>query len=364
MDSNICKRLHTLPKSELHLHLRGAMPVQVLSYLFNKYDVNDVLSRAPENHANVFRQYANIAPFLSSRRTTKQVSRLFRYKTFDQFLATYCFVGYFFREIVDFKMMVDGVIEELKAQHVVYAEITVAVSGYLKMGLPLGGLLSCLEEATATSGIRVQWIIDLVRDNGPAETLALLKAVLACPSHGIMGITLGGTEHRFPPAQFSDLYDYARNRGLRLSVHAGETLGPESVWDALLKLGVERIGHGVRALEDETLVAYLAAHDIPLEICLTSNLRTGIYPSYAEHPAKALFEAGVGITINTDDSTFFNTTLSKEYEHLLNVGVPLHGILEIIRNGFRYAFLPQSEIDTYCEALDKAQEVSRAPDSS
>ncbi len=128
------------------------------------------------------------------------------------------------------------------------------------------------------------------------------------------------------------------------------------MWDALQILGSERIGHGVRAIEDATLVTYLADNNIPLEISPTSNIRTCIYLSYEAHPVKALFEAGVPVTINTDDPTFFRTTLADEYAHVHAMGVKDHDIFRMIRNGFIYAFLPKKEIDDYLFHLEKEWE--------
>ena len=149
------------------------------------------------------------------------------------------------------------------------------------------------------------------------------------------------------------MYSKARDNGLRLTVHAGEAAGPRSVWDALQILGAERIGHGVRAIEDPSLVRYLADNKIPLEVSPTSNIRTGVYASYEAHPVKALFEAGVPVTINTDDPTFFRTTLVDEYAHVHAIGINENDIFEMIREGFVHAFLPKDEIDRYLRELEK-----------
>jgi adenosine deaminase len=149
---------------------------------------------------------------------------------------------------------------------------------------------------------------------------------------------------------------------LRLTIHAGEMLGSQSVWDALLILGAERIGHGVRAVEDKYLVNYLAEHKIPLEVCPTSNVRLGVFPSYQAHPVKVLFDAGVPITINTDDPTFFGTTLADEYARIHAAGVQEDKIFEMLKNGFTYAFLPQEEIKAYLRDLDQAWERLHQPD--
>ena len=220
--------------------------------------------------------------------------------------------------------------------------------------ISLADMKPVLEEAADSSEIRVQWIADLVRDTGSEAALALLKDIIELRCESIVGITLGGSEHSFPPAQFSEVYSTAREHGLRLTVHAGEALGPESVWDALSILGTERVGHGVRAIEDSSLVSYLAEKSIPLEVCPTSNLQTGIYSSYDAHPVKELYEAGVSISISSDDPTFFGTTLTDELIHVHTAGVPKEGVFDMIRNGFTHSFLPGDQIGKYVDDLERA----------
>jgi adenosine deaminase len=193
-----------------------------------------------------------------------------------------------------------------------------------------------------------------VRNVGPESARQQLDELLALNSPAVVGITLGGSEDCFPHDAFRDVYALARDRGLRLSVHAGEALGPESVWQALEALRPDRIGHGVRASEDQALVVYLAERQIPLEVCPTSNVFTGAYPSYQAHPARSLFAAGIPVTINSDDPTFFHTTLTDEYARLPALGFTDRDVLGLVRNGFRCAFLPQADIAQYLHRLDAA----------
>lgn len=352
---DIRSAIETVPKSELHLHLRGAMPIEVFTDLLNKYANTDVFGDALEQHIERFNRYDNIRPFLARRRwSIDEASGLFRFESFDQFLATYGFTSYFIREIEDFRELVRGVLRSLKEQNIVYAEIMVTVVEYLRRGLPLEDLVAVLDEASASPEVRVQWIADLVRDTGSEATLALLTDIVELQCESVVGITLGGSEHQYPPAQFSDVYAAARDHGMRLTVHAGEALGPESVWDALILLQTERVGHGVRAVEDDSLVEHLAQNQVPLEICPTSNLRTGIYPSYEAHPAKKLFDSGVLVTISSDDPTFFGTTLADELLHVSDMGVDREGLYEIIKNGFTKSFLPEEQVRSYLEDLDVA----------
>jgi adenosine deaminase len=274
---------------------------------------------------------------------------------FKNFLAIYEFVGCFIQDSSDLRYVITNVVKELKAQHIVYAELTISIADYLENGMILPDVMQCLAETAKQSDIHLQWIVDLGRDQGSLAALDLLNQILALQCESIVGITLGGNERKFPPERFAEVYTVARDHGLGTTIHAGEILGPNSIWDVLRILKVDRIGHGVRAIEDEQLMAYLAARPVPLEICPTSNIWTGIFPSYHAHPLKLLFEAGVPITINTDNPTFFDVTLADEYTYVsMTTGLQADAIFEMVKNGFRYAFLPQEDITHYLHDLDQA----------
>lgn len=340
------------PKAELHVHLRGAMPAEFFAGLISKCSPQQALGNAPQLHLDAFQRCDNIQPFLTSPKP-ETIPGLFHYHSFDQFLATYLFTSYFVRDISDFRGLVASVRASLEKQNIVYAEVTVSIFEYLNQGIGLTDLLAALDEAADAPGIRIQWIADLVRNLGPAKVVELLRDILRERPASLVAITLGGSEHKFPPAQFAALYRLAREHGLRLSVHAGEALGPASVWDAIQVLQVDRIGHGVRAIEDPSLVDYLADKRIPLEVCPTSNLRTGVFPTYEAHPLKALHDAGVPLTVNTDDPTFFSTTLAEEYRHACQMGLDEKAVLSIMKNGFQHAFLPEADRRRYCEQLER-----------
>lgn len=347
--------LQQLPKSELHLHLRGAMPPDVFVELLEKYSLETFLQHIPTSYHANFLNYPNLRQFLSSQQwTLATVERLFSIHSFTQFLATYSCLGHFIRDTSDLRRLINGVLHQLKAQHIVYAEITVSPWRYIERGISLPEIQTCLEEAANYPGIQIQWIVDVLRDIGKEGALRLLQQILALQCERIVGITLGGSEHLFPPEDFRDVYALARDHGLRLTIHAGEARGPQSIWDAIHVLHVERIGHGVRAIEDPTLVQYLKTHRIPLEICPTSNIHTGLYPSYQAHPVNMLFEAGIPITINTDDPTFFETTLNDEYLHLYASGTRKQDIYEMLKNGFLYAFLPDATKEIYLQEFEYA----------
>ena len=323
------------PDAELHVHLRGAMPVEYFGRLLAKRTVAEALAHAPERHLDLFRRNANIRPFLDSAQPPEA---LFRFESFEGFLSSYLFTGYFIRDAEDFRGLLAAVRRRLTADAIAYAEVTVSIPEYRMHGIPLAAMTEALSEEAKREPPRLRWIVDLVRNLGVEAADALLAQLLKNPPEGWIAITLGGSEHQFPPAPFAPVYDRARAAGLRLTVHAGEAAGPESVWDAIRMLRVDRIGHGVRSIEDPRLVAEIAERGIPLEVCMTSNVRTRIYPSFEAHPLPRLVEAGVPVTLNTDDPTFFGTTLSQEYAQAAKLGLTGAQLAEIVRNAGRYAF--------------------------
>ena len=162
-------------------------------------------------------------------------------------------------------------------------------------------------------GTQVNLLVDLVRDTGPEWCARTLEQVIEVAAEaGIVGITIGGSEQDYPPGPYADVYRRAAEAGLGRSAHAGEAGGPENVWTALRELGVDRIGHGVRAVEDPALVEHLVTEQVPLEVCPTSNIRTGVVPSWGEHPVVELIERGARVTVNSDDPMYFECSIAGE----------------------------------------------------
>jgi len=285
------ERCRRLPKIELHLHLEGAIPLACLWELTEKYGGDPGV---PDRDA------------LAAR---------FRYRDFAGFIDTWCWKNGFLRSYDDFRVIAAAVARELAAQRVLYAEVFHSPQSFACHGLSAPEITRAVRRGFAeVPEIEIALVLDLVRDLGPAAGLRVLAEVAEVRREaGVIGIGLGGSEHRFPPAPFAPVYALARRLGLRTTAHAGEACGPASVWEALRTLQVERIGHGTRAGEDPALVAHLAEKRIPLEVAVVSNLRTGIVPSAEEHPLRRFVEQGIPVSINTDDPTLFNTTLADEY---------------------------------------------------
>src|SRR5205807_8708373 len=183
-------------------------------------------------------------------------------------------------------------------------------------------------------------IFDATRHFGIDEAQKVFEFAANYRDRHVVGVGIGGDEVKAPPELFRGVYSYAADQGLHLTAHAGETGPPESVWGAL-NLRVERIGHGLTAAQDPDLIEELAQRQIPVEICLTSNLRTGVCKTIAEHPVKNYFDQGVMVTLNTDDPALFGTTLSREYQLAQETfGFSDEHLRELARNSFEASFLP------------------------
>ena len=281
------------PKVELHLHLEGAIPLPTLWELVDGYGDSGV-------------------------QTFDALASRFQYRDFPHFIETWWWMTGFLRTSADFSRAARAVASTLAEQNIIYAEASFSPADLERHGLSPQRIAVAirrgLDRVVAT---QVVLNIDLVRDTGPDHADRTLESVLEIKEDAdVRGITIGGSEQTHPPAPFASIFRRAESAGLRLTAHAGEAAGPESMWSALRDLGVERIGHGVRAVEDPELLEHLVVAQIPLEVCPTSNICTGIADGWAEHPVHELLEVGANVTINSDDPTFFNCTLAGELRSL------------------------------------------------
>lgn len=333
-----------LPKTELHLHLEGAIPPATLFSLVRKYDTTSSIGGIDE-----------------------LLERL-RFRDFAQFLESWRWMTGLVRELDDFQLIATGVGEKLKALGVVYAELHFSPPDFMCHDLSISEIASAVRTGLAAveSGPRVGLIVDLCRQYGPEKGADWLEETAEVAEHaGIIGVGLGGPEHLAPPEPYETVFRRAAELGLRRVVHAGEAASSESVWGALRQLGAERIGHGVRSIEDPVLVNHLAANQIPVEVCLTSNVSTRAVPTLAAHPIRFLFDAGVKITLSSDDPTFFGTDIVEEY--LLareQFGFTDKELLRIARNGFEAAFLNENESSTLLASFDDWQRLHFTDGSS
>jgi aminodeoxyfutalosine deaminase len=292
---------------ELHLHLEGAIEPETLR---------------------------EIDPAL----TLEEIAQETSYTDFAGFIRSYVWVNRKLRSPGDYAIAAKRLFESLEAQGVSYAEVTLSAGVVLWKEQDLGAVFDAAARAAERSSIDVRWILDATRQWGADAARPVFDFAAERIREGVVAIGLGGFEAEGPAHWFRDLYAQARDRGLRLTCHAGETTGPQSVWDAL-DIGAERIGHGIRAIEDPRLMEYLRDHAIPLEVCITSNVRTGAVASLKEHPVRKLFDAGVPVILNTDDPALFECTLQSEYALAAREFAFTEGELaEIAENAVRYGF--------------------------
>jgi adenosine deaminase len=281
-----------LPKIELHLHLEGAIPHGALWNLVQKYG-GDIPSQEALKHQ-------------------------FEYKDFAHFIETWVWKNQFLREYEDFTFIAEAVARDLVSQKIHYAEVFFSPADFLRQGLKTQHIAEAIRKGLAkVDKIDVAMVVDLVRDFGPERAGITLAEVNEVKQLGIVGVGIGGSEQDFPPEAFEAVFAKARKLGFRTSAHAGEAAGPASVWGAIRRLQVDRIGHGTRIEEDEALVDYLVEQEIPIEMCPMSNVRTGVVKSYEEHPVKRYFERGVVMSINTDDPKMFGNSLAEEFKLLV-----------------------------------------------
>ncbi|MGA2272625.1 MAG: adenosine deaminase [Bryobacteraceae bacterium] len=296
-----------LPKAELHLHLEGCVDAETLHEL----DPSTPL---------------------------EELRALYHYPDFNAFLKTFGAVVTRLARPEDYALVTRRLLERLAAQNVRYAEIIVAAGVVLWKKQQFAPIFDAIHDAARGSPVEVRWILDAVRQFGVEPAWEVARLAAARLDRGVVAIGIGGSEERGPAEWFTEVFAFAKAAGLHLTAHAGESGGPESVW-AALRLGAERIGHGIAAVRDPNLLRHLRDHDIPLEICITSNLVTGVVKRLEDHPIRALYDAGVPIVLNTDDPAMFACTLTDEYRLAVRAfgfsEAELRGIAE---NGFRYGF--------------------------
>jgi aminodeoxyfutalosine deaminase len=318
------ERLQALPKAELHVHLEGAIEPATVVALAKKY--GDVLDEAA-----VAARYAT--------------------RDFAAFIEAYKWVTSYLRAPADYALVASRLAEQWVAQNVVYAEGTLSIGVMLLRKQDVAANFRAIREAVApyeSRGLHVQWIFDVVRQFGAAAAYEVARCAVELRSEGVIAFGMGGDELSHPAAEFRDVYDYAAAHGLHRIAHAGEIGGPDSVRDAINFLGAERIGHGIAAAADPQLITFLAERDITLEVCPTSNMRTGALERYvghanatlADHPLPRLLRAGVPICISTDDPAMFGTSLAAEFSALGRVGLSAQDAMTLAEGGFRAAFLP------------------------
>ena len=313
--------LRDLPKAELHLHLEGSITPATLVELSHRNDPEPL--------------------------TLAEAAAVYSYHDFPSFLLSFKAVTTRLHTAADYELITYNMLRDLAAQGVRHAEAYISIGIlYWQARLDVDAVMAAIEagrlRAEREFGISLLWIIDAVRHFG-LEACARVFRKAAELQHvypSVVGIGIGGNELLGPAHEFRELYAEAKAAGLRLTCHAGENTGPESIW-AALNIGAERIGHALSAQQDPELIEVLAQRQIPLELNITSNLRTGCCPALFEHPVKMYFEEGLMITLNSDDPPFFGATLLEEYQLAhRDFEFSLDQLRELAANSIEASFLP------------------------
>ncbi|MFG2304293.1 adenosine deaminase [Actinacidiphila glaucinigra] len=324
-----------LPKAELHVHHVGSASPRIVAELAARHPD----SKVPTDPA--------------------ALAEYFSFRDFAHFIEVYLSVVDLIRDAEDVRLLTYEVARDMVRQNIRYAELTVTPYSSVRRGIPDRAFVEAIEDARkaaeAELGIVLRWCFDIPGEAGLASAEETARIATELQPDGLVSFGLGGPEIGVPRPQFKPYFDRARAAGLHSVPHAGETTGPQTIWDALRELGAERIGHGTSATQDPRLLDHLAEHGIPLEVCPTSNIATRAVATLDEHPVKEMVAAGVVVTVNSDDPPMFGTDLNTEYAvaaRLLQLDEG--GLAQLARNAVEASFLDApgkakltAEIDSY-----------------
>ncbi|MFE7118622.1 adenosine deaminase [Streptomyces sp. NPDC057654] len=336
--SDLAPFIAGLPKAELHVHHVGSASPRIVAELAARHPDSGVPSD-PEALADFF-----------------------TFRDFAHFIDVYLSVVDVIRDAEDVRLLTYEVARDMARQNIRYAELTVTPYSSTRRGIPDAAFVEAIEDARiaaeADLGVRLRWCFDIPGEAGLTSAEETERIATQLRPEGLVSFGLGGPEIGVPRPQFAPFFERAIAAGLHSVPHAGETTGPQTIWDALTDLHAERIGHGTSAVQDPKLLAHLAEHRIPLEVSPTSNIATRAVATLDEHPLKQMVDAGCLVTINSDDPPMFGTDLNAEYAiaaRLLDLDA--RGVAALAKNAVEASFMEAAdkkklaaEIDGYTEA--------------
>lgn len=312
---------HHIPKAEIHIHLEATITPNLCRKFAQKNNVN-----LPED---IFgNKYA------------------YEWADFYDFIKKYDLVTSVIHTPEDYRELTYSYLKECSENNVLYVEAMISSTHAKLKGMTydsfLQGIYEASQEAEKNFGIVSRFIMNGIRHLGPDSVQSTAEEVLNNPHPYLVGFGLAGDELHFPPSLFTKTFDMLKEANFPITVHAGEWDGPENIRNAINLLHPTRLGHGVRAIEDPDLVKEIIDKKIVLETCPTSNIATKIYENYEAHPVKKLFDAGVMITVNSDDPPFFNASIAGEYDVMSNMGLSEKELISLTRNAIEFSFCNKS----------------------
>lgn len=322
MNTTIGSWIKGLPKAELHVHLEGAISPETLITFIHRYDLD-----------------------LPTQK--EALLKFFEFSDFSHFLKVYLLISTCLREKADLKMVAKAHIKQAAEQGILYSEVEWTPNTILKNGLSyrdqIDGLVSGIREGEDEFGVTMRLIPDVIPGEGVLAANELLDEIQSNMEPEVVGFGIGGPETDYLIEDFRGIYSRARDLGLRTTAHAGETAGSEAMWESIINLKVDRIGHGTHAITDQRLMNHLKEVQLPLDISPTSNLKLNYSQSYNAHPIREFYDFGIPITLNSDDPALFNQNLQDEYATMYKKAIfSAQELKNLASSSFKYSFLPNN----------------------
>ena len=327
------KLIKAVPKTEVHIHIEAVPSIDSIKALFKKNKGKEI--------------------------SDQEIKELFTYDDLNGFIQAFIKIQQLYVSVEDFDYIFDDLAKYLVENGIVYAEAFFAPTSFLKNGFKYEDMVKVFDRKIAEikekHGITIKLLMDVSRTFGLENAMGNYSLLKKYPSENIIGIGLGGAEIKGPCRDYAPVFELAKREGYKVVAHAGEDVGPESIWEAIDLLHVDRVGHCISAIQDEKLMETLKERGIVLEVCPTSNVFTKKFvKSIAEHPIREFFNRGLFVTVNTDDPVFFKVSLCDEFYKLYKEAkFSLDEIIVLIKNGFNATYLSDSEKEFWCKKVDE-----------